>query len=257
MTQIFAKLGSNISRVSINKRDIAQISALCVNEPYITFIDFEHPLFSHFDEERRNSLCDLYKSLFSSPGYGIGILKGVKLWEPCAIPRFREPLIFFGEYERQYKFGRLDKADYPLYQYFCTLISQILVRPGKLLLRYLQQLYYLGPIRTIPPRDYSPPNLPDRSRWSNGLGAWDKLLHFYRKNPDGGDFFAQKISDYLSKKEFLDLGYSLRIVGVRQLTEDSTIFADLQLLSQQYEDKDVGFFKRRIWEPLQKLPGSL
>ena len=52
----------------------------------------------------------------------------------------------------------------------------------------------------------------------------------------------------------LNLGYTLRIVGSRQLVENSPIMANLQILSREFEERDMAFFHQRVWEPLLKLP---
>ncbi len=54
-------------------------------------------------------------------------------------------------------------------------ISRIIVGPGEQLRNELQQFRYLGPLRKLPPRNYTPPRFPEESRWPEGLAAWDAL----------------------------------------------------------------------------------
>ncbi|WP_164104426.1 DUF3696 domain-containing protein [Candidatus Laterigemmans baculatus] len=50
---------------------------------------------------------------------------------------------------------------------------------------HLNNLLYIGPVRQVPPPNYSPVPLPRLQRWASGLAAWD-MLHY-----GGGDRIAQ------------------------------------------------------------------
>jgi hypothetical protein len=54
-------------------------------------------------------------------------------------------------------------------------ISRIIVGPGEQLRNELGRFRYLGPLRELPPRNYTAPRFPEESRWPEGLAAWDAL----------------------------------------------------------------------------------
>ncbi|MFC7537170.1 AAA family ATPase [Sphingomonas sp. GCM10030256] len=54
-------------------------------------------------------------------------------------------------------------------------VSRVVVGAGQLLRDALRRLLYIGPLRTLPPRDFTPVRSPDRTRWASGLAAWDRL----------------------------------------------------------------------------------
>lgn len=55
-------------------------------------------------------------------------------------------------------------------------LSRILVGAGRLVRSVLAGMVYIGPLRAVPDRNYSPQRSPDPSRWSDGLAAWDHLF---------------------------------------------------------------------------------
>lgn len=80
----------------------------------------------------------------------------------------------------------------------------------------LRTLLYVGPLRTIPPRNY----LPSKniiSCWSAGLAAWDKASYSNQETID-------EINKWLGEEQ-LDTGYALKSKGVITLGQ-----AELQLM---------------------------
>lgn len=84
------------------------------------------------------------------------------------------------------------------------ILSRLLLVPGRILTRELGSLRYLGPLRTVPNRSYTPPLTPDRARWADGMAAWDELA----RTPDS---FASEVSDWLSQPGKMGTGYTLRL----------------------------------------------
>lgn len=68
----------------------------------------------------------------------------------------------------------------------------------------LKSMLYLGPLRTIPPRNYSPLRITSASRWADGLAAWDKVS-IPQKQFEGE---LQEINKWMGK-DGLDTGYVL------------------------------------------------
>lgn len=89
----------------------------------------------------------------------------------------------------------------------------------------LRTLLYVGPLRVIPPRNYSPQKTFAPSRWSDGLAAWDVASYSNQKTID-------EINKWLGKKHpdtnleiGLDTGYALKRKAAVTLEQD-----DLQLM---------------------------
>jgi hypothetical protein len=52
-------------------------------------------------------------------------------------------------------------------------LSRVFVGAADLVVRELQRIRYIGPIRDIPSRTFSAQRTPDQSRWADGSAAWD------------------------------------------------------------------------------------
>jgi hypothetical protein len=123
-------------------------------------------------------------------------------------------------------------------------ISQLIVGPGELLLKELKNIRYIGPIRKIPARDYTPPRYSDESRWASGLAAWDLL---FKADPK----LVADTSDWLSRKDKLNSGYSIRMYNYKKLDMSGDLYKSLlskgakgkaavaSLIEQLPEDKQL------------------
>jgi AAA domain, putative AbiEii toxin, Type IV TA system/AAA ATPase domain len=117
-----------------------------------------------------------------------------------------------------------------------ALVSRLVVGPGELLRDILRQFRYIGPQRQVPPRDYSPPRLPDPSRWANGMAGWDLL--FIRP------VLVERVSRLLSDPLRLNLGYTLEQVEFREFESRDRLLTALQTNSiDDIEDVD-GLLKK-------------
>ncbi len=132
-----------------------------------------------------------------------------------------------------------------------SVLSQLLVGAKVSVLGQLRSMRYLGPIRTVPPRNHVPLKRRDESRWSDGLGAWDTLLRSTQNN-DRASSLVEKCSDYLNN--VLGLEYTMRRADQIRLDADGEIMAELRLLTSLYDEKDSRHFLQRIWNPLNSLP---
>ena len=82
-------------------------------------------------------------------------------------------------------------------------LSRIFVGAADLVVRELQRIRYIGPIREIPSRSFAAQLSPDVSRWSNGAAAWDWL----HSNPG--------LLTEITAKEIQSLGLGYRIEPYR------------------------------------------
>jgi hypothetical protein len=95
-------------------------------------------------------------------------------------------------------------------------LSTLIVGPGELVRDGLRQLCYIGPIREIPPRNFTPEKSPDPSRWSSGLKGWDILY-----TADKG--FVERLNRWLNQADRLNTGYSVEVKRFREIGEDDPI----------------------------------
>jgi hypothetical protein len=80
---------------------------------------------------------------------------------------------------------------------------------------------YLGPIREIPPANYSAPRFPDASRWASGLGAWDALD---RKD----ESLVQSVNDWLAGDDRLAAGCRLVRRRFKEIDLSDPLLVQLQ-----------------------------
>lgn len=100
------------------------------------------------------------------------------------------------------------------------LLDKITTNTIQALRRRLQTFSYLGPVREIPPRNMPPPETPDPSRWSTGLGAWDRLQTCDAE-------LVHEVSDWLSGPTRLNAGVRLSRRELIPLDKAREILADL------------------------------
>jgi hypothetical protein len=107
--------------------------------------------------------------------------------------------------------------------------TQVIVGPGKLIREILGNFRYIGPLRQIPPRDYSPPRLPEPSRWANGLAGWDLLF----RQPA----LVDRVSRLFVDPQRLNLGYMLELVEFREFESHDRFLA--AVLSNTLDDVEL------------------
>ena len=100
-------------------------------------------------------------------------------------------------------------------------LSRIVVGAGELARDCLQQFIYLGPLRDIPGRHYSPELSPGLARWSSGLGAWDQLYN-------EGETLVEKVNAWLADDKRLDAGYEIHYSEYKPLPLDSPLMVALR-----------------------------
>lgn len=128
---------------------------------------------------------------------------------------------------------------------FTAFLSWLTIGPAMLLRDQLRQLRYIGPLRRIPPRDFSVSLTPRDSAWSDGMAAWERLLV-------GPASLVENCSSWMSQSERLATGYGLQRTTLQQMElvdgvasargpETRRIFlADQTGLRHQPQDVGVG-----------------
>ena len=110
-------------------------------------------------------------------------------------------------------------------------LSQAIVSPGTVLLNKLKKSFYIGPIRKVPARNYSPVRSTDISRWSSGLAAWDRL-HL------GSPEFVREVGKWLARPNLLNTGYSLKLRRFKEIDIESPLYVSLTTTGFLDEDED-------------------
>ena len=95
-------------------------------------------------------------------------------------------------------------------------LSALIVGPGELVRDGLKKMCYIGPIREIPPRNFTPEKSPDPSRWASGLKGWDILY-------TAGKGFVEQLNRWLNQEDRLNAGYSIEVKRFREIGEDDPI----------------------------------
>jgi hypothetical protein len=95
-------------------------------------------------------------------------------------------------------------------------LSALIVGPGELIRDGLKKMCYIGPIREVPPRNFTPEKSPDTSRWASGLKGWD-ILYTAEKE------FVTRLNRWLNQGDRLNAGYSIEVKRFREIGEDDPI----------------------------------
>jgi hypothetical protein len=103
------------------------------------------------------------------------------------------------------------KTDYySTNQFYNHIISTLLKGPGVIVKELLNQFRYLGPLRVVPPRYYSPMLSKNESRWASGLAAWD-VLHFSDQD------FIEKTNSWIAGEDKLNTGYKIELKQYKEI----------------------------------------
>lgn len=118
-----------------------------------------------------------------------------------------------------------------------TVISSMITGPIQMVRDWLEDSVYIGPLRELPPRNYTPPLTSDPSRWSEGLGAWDSLYSATQSKIDEVNFWLGE--------RCLKTGYQVSVSSYRELPVDSPV---LTLLDGDFDIDDQLLLKSFIEE---------
>lgn len=217
-------------RTSINGKWFATIKTLPERQWASSFtgLNVNHPIFAREGEERgfleellpENSYtlalrADDEEKLTREFEIREGIIMG--------IPVFTRGLAFhLGPHVAITASGISDIV--PGSEAFLGVVNKLVVSPGELVADWLEKLVYLGPLRELPSREYTPTQHRDRSRWSSGLAAWDEL---YETELDvqgrTGTDLTEAVSAWLDEKDRLGLGYRVIVRQFRELADSSDL----------------------------------
>jgi hypothetical protein len=204
------EMGINGEQVGVMERPNQKVSA------FISQLNFDHPVFKsndhqhwfndcgrHYPPEEGNPRNEFEQELRE-------MVPGNEAWEgtnrvhitvqgKSALPnRSALQLGFKGRFSEH------------LYNMMVGMLSQAIVGPLELAYSQLETLRYLGPLRSIPPRDFGDEVFEKDSDWATGLAAWSALVKDY----EGGGMEHEVVGQHLGN-------YDLRIRRIRVLDRDS------------------------------------
>ena len=104
--------------------------------------------------------------------------------------------------------------------FYTSLMTTLILGPGKIVREELAKMRYLGPIRDLPPRNHLPSLSPNESRWSSGKAAWDVLYSANGK-------FIDDVSEWLSDENLLNSGYEVERKIYKELDTESPLWVSL------------------------------
>jgi len=121
-----------------------------------------------------------------------------------ALPHSLEYLHFDEEIWLESEEANVDEKRFVEY-----LLSTLIVGTFQTARKMLSRLTYLGPLRQLPARQYSPQKTPSISKWSSGLAAWEALHAADNK-------FVQELNDWLGDNR-LKTGYEVQVSKYREV----------------------------------------
>lgn len=174
----------------------------------------------------------LWGSVFTFEGGIPGFNKTLGLGgQRSALPRWQYPLQLDRElFADDMEF--LDEGN------FVMTLSSLIVGPGEILRNELRKINYLGPIRDIPPRNFTPTRSPDESRWASGIAAWEVL---YTSNSG----LLYELNSWLGSEDHLNSGYTVKLKEYLELEVSDPLLLAL------YDDRALN--EEDVEEAIQDL----
>lgn len=238
--------------VGVNGQKFAEISLGSFDRPVISHLNvrsiLQPPGKPHVsDWEMLESLHkEVSAALVGGDGNALLIKNGD--WRGTAIPTWQERL-----HIPVVSSLVPEDDDSPGADVISGLLSTIIVGAGEVILKELQRLRYLGPIREVPARTFQHQTSPGESRWASGLAAWDLLYSRYDHEARSGDDFFKSISRLMSEAEGLDLGYSMELIEVYEIRDDSVIMSHLRMVRDESEGDRGELFRAPLVRELERL----
>jgi len=208
--------------VGLNEDSWAELSSKPTGEVFISKLNLEHEIIT---ASNNNEIYNLFESKvfrlyhneagMSDEAIFFKMLdwsKIIKLNQEDSIPQAGQMLKFVDE-------GLYEEKNFENFSY---LFSQSMVRPVEIILKHLNSMLYVGPLRELPDRQYYCPPTPDPARWATGLAAWDVFNREYQLK-------LQEVAQNWFNR--LELGYDISSAEVRGLDLDNTLWQRLEALA--------------------------
>lgn len=120
----------------------------------------------------------------------------------CLLDNLSGSALPLWEKSLSFNWRSLTSGDYVPYMVIQHVLTTLIVGPGELVRNHLKELCYIGPIREIPDRNFEPIKTIEKSRWANGLAAWDVLFSEDKE-------FIEKVNYWLNGEDNLASNYMI------------------------------------------------
>lgn len=244
--------------VSLNDRPVGAICAEPRLAAGIANLDLEHPVLRQDLESKREAAepAPLHSALSALwNAHAVSVESGREPAIPLAervVPTWGKGLVF----EEESGFTLTDTAgvedETAMLGYAYAGLNSIFVGAGELILRQLQRLRYIGPLRTIPDRGFLARRSPEEDRWADGSAAWD-LLHKSAAGEEAADLIG-RTSAAIADADKLNLGYRLKGRQFFEVPNRGFVLNTLQALAQSAEDAEVESRLKLVLEDLRSQP---
>jgi len=169
-----------------------------------------------------------------------------------AFPKNKPIKIYLSDLQRTPKEAGKDEEDSSEYEEHLKQInntlSQIFCTPIHWMREVLKNFCYIGPIRTIPERNFNPERFPIEGRWSDGLGAWDLLYRKFKSDKESDKKLLKDVNKWMDE---LDTGYSIIVKEYKEIDLDNPIIMGIDEQGRMLDD---GAEIRRSFE---KIPTQI
>jgi len=195
---------------------------------HLTYVDFDHPQFDYIPFELEDYELEAnitYKNLLSRVP---GIKYNLREWNN--LPEKNMDLFLF--YNHNAFLTKPISLDIEPSEELVEIeieaientLTHIFVTPLNLLIQMMNYFRYIGPLRDIPERGFVPERFLLNSRWSSGLGAWDRVYDAYLSQKDGDKELIENVNKHMDK---LQSGYSIKIKNIIEIEEDDPVIYGL------------------------------
>jgi hypothetical protein len=216
-------------RIAINGVRMGEINGDREMQAILTGINTRHPIFDAqysqdaFDPDSPNPIAAALETLFEGAQF-IGPRAITSDWialGSSVIPKWGQALDIEIE-------DNLEEAEAIQAPFAKFILSQLMVRPGELVLEHLRSYRHIGPIRAVPDLSSISQRSPSSDRWIDGMAAWDLLSADAEGRGTNRGQLIEKVTSYLRDENKLNLGYSLGAETVRDIPIDSPLVAILE-----------------------------
>lgn len=187
----------SLYEVEINDLPAARLTAEAGRKEVMLHYNIKHPLVSQIWGDEPVDDYDQW------PPIQIQNLSSV-------VPNWKEKLVYLERDDVYY----LPGGD--------LITSQVLVGVGSVFSDYLSKMRYIGPIRSILPRNYAAIRTKNRQNWSDGSAAWDSML-------SGSTGFVKTVGEWLERTDRLNSGYRIRLKQYKEVEIESPLAVTIQL----------------------------
>ena len=170
---------------------------------------------SPFERRMRELAKDAANSLISDKKNNAGTVDDVQVYADflCLTVETKRDAMPFFEVHPNIQFRPLDgdacsedclAGESVVDRVLCGILNEQIRGPLTIARHYLSEMKYIGPVRNVPPREFSPRATVDVDRWEDGLAAWDLIY-----KGDDADLI-DNVNRWLSDENKLNTGYRFR-----------------------------------------------